>query len=118
MHDVIPLETLGETLVDRDQADDEQVASIGISPPRETSDLARIGLAMAPWGPCSGLDNLSSGCRCRERVSSSPSCARAVDTSAVSGNVCAFYQLTEGFVVSVSVAPDDVAADHRVLLLV
>jgi len=38
--------------------------------------------------------------------------------SAPSGNVCALYQLTQCFVVSVAVAPDDVAADHRVLLLV
>ena len=37
-------------------------------------------------------------------------------TSAASGKACAFYQLTRGFVVSVSVAPDDVGADHRVLL--
>jgi hypothetical protein len=38
--------------------------------------------------------------------------------SAASGNVCALDQLTQPFVVSVAVAPDDVAPDHRVLLLV
>ena len=42
----------------------------------------------------------------------------AEDASAASGNVCALYQLTQCFVVSVAVAPGDVAADHRVLLLV
>ena len=39
-------------------------------------------------------------------------------TSAPSGIVCAFYQLTKRLVVSVAVAPGDVAADHRVLLFV
>ena len=39
-------------------------------------------------------------------------------SSAASGNVCALYQLTQCFVLSVAVAPDDVATDHRVLLLV
>ncbi len=39
-------------------------------------------------------------------------------TSAPSSNVCALYQLTEGFVLSMAIAPDDVATDHRVLLLV
>ena len=39
-------------------------------------------------------------------------------SSAPSGNVCALDQLTKCFVLSVAVAPDDVAADHRVLLLV
>ena len=41
-----------------------------------------------------------------------------VATSAASGNVCALDQLTQGLVVSVPVSPDDVAADHGVLLLV
>jgi len=40
------------------------------------------------------------------------------NASAASGNVCALYQLTQCFVLSVAVAPGDVATDHRVLLLV
>ena len=38
--------------------------------------------------------------------------------SAASGNVCAFDQLSQGLVLSVPVPPDDVAADHGVLLFV
>ena len=38
--------------------------------------------------------------------------------SAASGNVCALYQLTQCLVLSVAVAPDDVATDHRVLFFV
>ena len=38
--------------------------------------------------------------------------------SAPSGNVCALDQLTQGLVLSVAVPPDDVAADHGVLLFV
>jgi hypothetical protein len=39
-------------------------------------------------------------------------------TSAPSSNVCALYQLTQRFVVSVAIAPGNVAPDHRVLLFV
>jgi hypothetical protein len=39
-------------------------------------------------------------------------------TSAASGNVCALYQFTKGFVVSIPISPGDVATDHRVLLVV
>ncbi len=39
-------------------------------------------------------------------------------TSAASGNVCALDQLAQRLVLSVAVPPDDVSADHRVLLFV